>query len=978
MAKTIILLLILSTSTLYGQSPFFKNYGVKDGLLTATVFDITQDKNGFIWMGTNEGVTRFDGYSFSSFNTDNGLSDNVIFRVENDNKGRLWFLSQNGHLCYYKNDKLYNEKNDKLLLKLRMQHPIYSFCKTEEGAIFFGDYKGAIRQISENDSVQSYKTNAVLYNLWESKGKVYSLCNRNIIKKLKTGKIINQLPIANSSLFLRSCIYKDTLLVSSGSMIYFVYNNQLLPYTFQLKDRFDEIISMSVTGDELWIGKRKGVLNAKNISALIAGNYNSYLKGASVTSVLKDEEKNYWFSTLNNGVFFTTSLNVINYNEVDPMNVYDIRTVEKDWNGDIWFGNSINYFFILKDGMSYRHNFGSEIELSITNIHHDYNNKLSFIASKAGLGILGWHRDLSYYPSRANDIYIDPNGNHWIGNNSCYVLDSSMFYPMVGGIPYIIANKGKSIINEPTYTFYGKNDSTLLVGTIKGGYEILYSPENVSEYKVSTVYDGKVNDISGEDNLIAIATEDNGLILIDDNRKDTINKVKGLTTNKVNTVLVEDHNSIWLGTLYGIEKITRQKGNWKIENYTDYLGISRFKVNDIELSGDEIYIASNRGLVRFDRKDIKPTCYNPKIYIDNIEVANNAVVYNDTIAVSYLSNNISVHFTGISFRGHEALRYEYMLEGFENKWNTTTARQVKYASLPKGKYTLKVKAISAYGYKSVHPATVTFSVTAPFWKSKWFYFAISIIIILIISIVAWLRLRLISKKHELEKTNISASNIRTSYERDLRDLEQKALRMQMNPHFIFNALNTIKGYYAESRDEEASEYISKFSRLLRLILESDSKLIFLEQEVEILSLYLELTAIRYGNKFNYKIDVHDTLDRAEVTLPPMLIQPILENAIIHGVAPKEGYGQINIKFINDNDKLVCIVEDNGIGRKRSGQNHKVRHYESKATELIKARLETLRKSGAIEGKIEIIDMYEENNTPSGTKVIITMPLTTNW
>jgi LytS/YehU family sensor histidine kinase len=205
-------------------------------------------------------------------------------------------------------------------------------------------------------------------------------------------------------------------------------------------------------------------------------------------------------------------------------------------------------------------------------------------------------------------------------------------------------------------------------------------------------------------------------------------------------------------------------------------------------------------------------------------------------------------------------------------------------------------------------------------------------------------------------------------------LEQKALRLQMNPHFIFNALNTIKGYYAEGDSINASTYISRFSKLLRMLLENTDQSIPLSNEIEMLELYIELTKIRYKNKFESKIIVDEHLNTNEIMIPTLLLQPIVENAIIHGLAPKNEIGLLHVSFMKKGNQLECIVEDNGIGRNASAQRQ--REYQSKAIEITTERIALFSQDNT-SSSFEIVDL-KNNNLPTGTKVIINIPLISIW
>jgi sensor histidine kinase YesM len=231
------------------------------------------------------------------------------------------------------------------------------------------------------------------------------------------------------------------------------------------------------------------------------------------------------------------------------------------------------------------------------------------------------------------------------------------------------------------------------------------------------------------------------------------------------------------------------------------------------------------------------------------------------------------------------------------------------------------------------------------------------------------RINRINKRHYLEKKQIETQREKERIERKLAELQERALRNQMNPHFVFNALNTIKGFYAENDVARAGNYLQKFSKLLRVMLTVDEGTIKLENELELISLYCELMQIRHDYHFNYQIEVEKDSETSELLIPAMLVQPFVENAIIHGLVPKKESGTVSISVEEHAENLRLIIEDNGVGRSIKSNAAHV----SKATEITKERLMLLDKLNKTKAQINIVDL-KENNKPTGTKVIIEIPI----
>jgi tetratricopeptide (TPR) repeat protein len=248
-------------------------------------------------------------------------------------------------------------------------------------------------------------------------------------------------------------------------------------------------------------------------------------------------------------------------------------------------------------------------------------------------------------------------------------------------------------------------------------------------------------------------------------------------------------------------------------------------------------------------------------------------------------------------------------------------------------------------------------------RNQKYFLAITLLVILFVTYLLFNRYRIkqIKIKTGLEKARIS--------------IEQRLFRSQMNPHFIFNSLNSISSFIGSNNSSEAQLYLAKFAKLMRLILENSRKSsIALEDEIQALQLNLELEKLRFDNRFDFKISVADDIDPENMYISPMLIQPFIENSIKHGFKNKKEKGFIKIDFVKENGMLVCTVEDNGIGRKAAAKNMEAKNkrHVSLGTEVTKDRFSILKNIN-VQAGFEIIDLTDEEGNPTGTKVIIKIP-----
>jgi hypothetical protein len=335
---------------------------------------------------------------------------------------------------------------------------------------------------------------------------------------------------------------------------------------------------------------------------------------------------------------------------------------------------------------------------------------------------------------------------------------------------------------------------------------------------------------------------------------------------------------------------------------------------------------------------------------------------------SYKQNHLTFYFTGISTTYPEHLEYQFLLEGFDDDWKTITgSNSATYSNLPYKSYVFRVKAVNKEGLWS-DEVSYAFSVKPPFWLTWWFITLEVLLALSIISYIIYNRRKVLKEKREREWFEVKSKMLA---------LEQQSLNSSMNRHFIFNALNSIQ-YYINRQDRmAANRYLSDFAKLIRKNLDNTQEnLTSLRDEIERLELYLKLEHMRFNDKFVYHINVDPQLDLDGTKVPPMLIQPFLENSIWHGLLPKSETGEVNLDIARVNGHLEFSVTDNGVGIEDSLKNKTTTdNHISKGMEITQSRLELIQKSTGqnieLRGPWQLSD--EEGNS-IGTKVQILLPL----
>jgi hypothetical protein len=349
-------------------------------------------------------------------------------------------------------------------------------------------------------------------------------------------------------------------------------------------------------------------------------------------------------------------------------------------------------------------------------------------------------------------------------------------------------------------------------------------------------------------------------------------------------------------------------------------------------------------------------------------------------------NTISVSFDGITYSHNEQSIFAYKLEGLDTAWQyTTNDRSISFANLAPGKYDFRVKVRKPNTGWS-NEATFTFVIRTPFWKTWWFEALLILIAAVVVGIFVRMRIKRIQTKaniqhqlQELELKALKAANALMSARQNLADAEMQALRAQMNPHFIYNALNSIQSLVLDGRQQEAIRYISKFAKLLRQVLEhSENNLITLEKELNTLELYIQLEALRLNTELNYSIEVDENLLPEKELIPPLIIQPYVENALWHGLSHKQGERNLRVAIKATDDWLFVSIRDNGIGRQQAGLHKKQGHHAdavSKGMNITAGRLSAINGETGNEA-VSVLDLYDDKQSPVGTEVTLRIVRTT--
>lgn len=433
--------------------------------------------------------------------------------------------------------------------------------------------------------------------------------------------------------------------------------------------------------------------------------------------------------------------------------------------------------------------------------------------------------------------------------------------------------------------------------------------------------------------------------------------------------LIPYRNEWLLRTPEGIECYDPAGQQTDLINAAD--GLSGHRIADMALTGDRLWVTDGRSLQFIDLARRRQNDVPPRLTLSTLTVNGQPTDLAGGKNFAHTENQLEFAFNAAAYRHRGRLQYFYQLEGTEEKLQRLphNVRSVRYSSLDNGDYTFRVFAVNEDGTHS-NEIRHAFTIRPPYWRTWWFFAAVLLTLTLALTLLFRYRLRAIQSRNTMLSEKQQA-------EKDLVASRLAAMRSQMNPHFVFNALNSIQEYIVLNEKHLASKYLGKFSDLMRIYLNHSRKsTVSLAEEIETLRLYLELEEMRFEDQLNYAVTVDENV-ATETEIPSLLIQPYVENAIKHGLLHKETDWQLSVHFSASahRDLIVCTVTDNGIGRKKAREIRKARQpqHRSFATGSTANRLALLNHNNQRPIGVEFVDLHDANGAPTGTQVTLTIP-----
>lgn len=986
----LVVLVLTWCQSFYGQIIKFDRLTTRQGLISDEVYNLHQDRQGYLWIFSKYGTTKFDGSNFTTVLKNLPFKESFVYCIHENRQGKKWVANSNGNIYVIQNDsafvlkglenmtsELKKEGSEIFQLQADDHLNIYALTKgTSYKIVPIGDHYKAINLNAR------FKEDSVMYKIVDSLDRPIVLVNRRMVNGLKYINKFNSrfyieiLDTKGSTFFLNE-FYKLGLINPSvnfknlkryGSDLYFTYSNVLVSLRKRKLMKYTKLKSfvMNFTRHKdghFWVGcLNDGVYELDSSGSIL----NHYLEKVTVNDLLIDHQNGLWISTEGTGLYHCADLESKTYvhdsaleSPIGFLKILKAKLFVGNTQGDIVvFDKNKRKTIKAADTRVFDivdHSEGilgttlggliSLRDLKAKTSHKETRNKLNF-----GYYYLRTQNDTLVGATRRIIIYS--LGNKAVKGIYCDRRISSI--EIFNGKIWIGTDNGIYTTDFGFSTLSKWHDNTLIYDTLK-----LSRPNFLNVTEGSDI----VKIVKDREAGLWFCTKGNGLYYVRGESVLNYEAKTGLPDNIVNDVFIDSNGDLLLSCNSGLFAVKRKDLRERTRRYRKIY--SGAVTNALEYNGS-LYLGTVEGLVVIRNSSAQPE----KLFFNLAKIKIDTVNINPDSFRLLRSKQRSVEFIFdiIDFSGNRP-NLKYIITGTLKDSGITVNPVLKFTGLPPGVYTLTAFPDSPSGRKIAK--VIRFEVDAPFWRTAQFYILTTAGFLTLTFIVTRMIVRYKRRKEEIK--------IRS--EQLLLEYKLIALKAQVNPHFMSNCLSAIQDLVMSRSNERALFYISEFGLLMRQILEASSKQIIpLQKEIEMLKIYLSLEQLRFEDKFEYDVITDKNVSQKESFVPPLILNPIVENAIWHGLLPVQNKKKstLLIKIALEGGRLKLMVEDNGVGlagRKERMSNNAGRSLGIQITEQRLQNINYLSKSS--DAEIIFTNLAEKGNISTGTRVTIFLPANLN-
>lgn len=938
-------ILLLNTNLFFCQSYDAIKTVFKDHEFSDNIYTLIEDNEGFIWIATDNGIIKFNGSKFVKFDITSKLPSNDVFNLFADKENRIWLSGYYKGLYYIKNNEIHKIQNSQNIYGLvhffEKKDTLFINSLIEKQTFFLRKNK---KKLEKYKYFFEYIQNSNLKIIYK-KEKILILENNKIIDSLINLQISNFNLVNSFSFtkeknitynpFFRFLPNKLNIYNKNSIRNYIIDRENPTESTLKLISRKEDDIQIFVNDKKKPIAYFKGSYSRTitNFLRKIPINFQE------VNKLIIDSNSNVWVISENNELKYIPNNyeNIINYN-LNNIGYSKIKKVE--------FYNNMFYF------------------LTVNNIVIKYDiytkeKKDAFIGNKEIKDIQIINGNLFYFQN--NEIYYSSLNNL----KKRYLFNNREFRKIIFSKNDYFGIIGRGLYSKKDGLIYSKQNSLRFNNLIEFNNGFLFSNEEEIIYRDLVSKKNKnlkikfINSIIKLNNeLFIIGTNIGELLIIDKNFKiiskykldEGISKIKHDFKN--NKLLIQTIKSIYI---LNIDK----KFNMKYVNYIDNEdGLIKGKIIDLFYDKNKIYVISNLGYSSINNKIYnKNTVDNSKIVIDNINSINRNNL-SSNFSLNREDNNLEIDFSIKTYGNIKKYVIYYKINN--SKWIQSKNQKLSFVNLLPGNYKIDMKLINKSIETPIHFKNISFNVKAYFWETIYFKLFIIFLAVILTFLVGYLVIIYNRRKNSLKLK--------------LTNLEMKSLKAQMNPHYLFNSLNSFQTFLFLKDEIKVNNYLIKFSNLLRATLDNvNNDFITINEETNYIKKFIDFENLK--RNINIKLIIKNNLSNDNIVIPSMLLQPIIENSIIHGFKIKRDDYYIELNFYDNKDKYLFIeVTDNGIGISNKLEKE---NYKSYGVSIIKERLKIMSLIDSLDYNFLIENVLSEDSKVLGTKVTLKLPLINN-
>ncbi|GIQ61202.1 hypothetical protein Flavo103_43370 [Flavobacterium collinsii] len=943
----IVLILLISTSV---QAQFRNHFVIMDsrnGLKSDYVYSVSEGLQHNIWIATNNGMTRFNGSTFKNFSIENGLNSNDIMYSRIDSKNRIWVCDYYYGLNYIKGHQVY-------YIKAARKIPGLFFCFEKKGSIYFSSVtNGECYVLTPGNSFIPYKPKKkdIEIHKYDKKTDTYYGYDRFFKRHfvIESGNKFRLKPFykvnANNIDLRRFGLFTQSAKVDSSSQkqLYNFYYNKM----DYLIDNLKQIAPFYTAKDTLKQHLAAGTTQNKSGSGFTNVGNLIHLNGKEFKSVFIDSGKNFWLIDEKNRLYFVKYsgleiMNKVNYSLFGSNDIF-IKKSRLEGNKLYFIANS-NLFGVM-DITNYEVKIIRKFEEKLFNLFSS-GDKICLISDKG-----------KYFYDTSGDHFSFVKIHAKLNLEQTFVDDESNLFAIKEN--FIESEHNDKITFDFTdirFKHFCLNHNLAVVG----------NEEMVASYNFSTKAKNKNTSIKQASFIrkikegVIVSTGNRMVYFLDNNLK-----VKQKISLKDNCYFIKyKDDKVYLATYNDITVYKRQNDKWHFFNKINFdEGVLRGRILDIVFLQYKFIVITDNGISVIKNSYLDKNASGQVQIVDFFVGEKSIMNTKEKVIKQGKSGNVMIRTSFRTFDNKDCFELFYRLVKNENydktSWNLLQNRNVLFNDLAHGDYIFEVCARNLRDPNQRTFEKVSFKVEPYFWETNSFFIAV---IAMYLTMVFYF-LRYFRRK----------INQRNKLKLELITLELKSLKNQMKPHFLFNALNNLQGILFTKGVEEANLFLSKFSQLLRSTLEvTRDKITSLDEEIKYIKTYLDFEQLRSNNELFVTYKIEETLDLERIEIPVMVVQTIIENAIMHGLHASKNRKELLIEIYQQDSSLKIIIEDNGVGRSKSVSDHEHNH-KPLASLIIQERFRILSKLRKKSHTLEIIDL-EKDGVPCGTRVVITVPL----